>query len=91
MCGGMRLAPVLKLFVPFALGAFIVAAGRKPVGSTTNASDAVDDIELGPDASEEDRLDAGVQETFPASDPVSVNSPAETAYEKEQRRRRGKK
>ena len=49
---------------------------RKPVppseGSTTNASDAVDDVELPPDADEEDVLDEGLQETFPASDPVSV-------------------
>ena len=44
---------------------------RKP-GSPTNASDAVDDVELPPDATEEDVLDEGLQETFPASDPVSV-------------------
>jgi hypothetical protein len=30
-------------------------------------------------------LDAGVKETFPASDPVSVGKPAETAYEKQKR------
>lgn len=57
-------------------------------GSTTNASDAVDDIELRPDASPEEILDAGVKETFPASDPVSVNSAYESAYEKELRRKR---
>jgi hypothetical protein len=46
---------------------------RKPRrGSQTNASDAVDDVKLGPDASDEDVLDEGLQETFPASDPVSV-------------------
>ena len=45
---------------------------RKP-GSPTNASDAVDDVELPPDADEEDVLDEGLQETFPASDPVSVH------------------
>jgi hypothetical protein len=44
---------------------------KKP-GSATNASDAVDDVELPPDADEEDVLDEGLQETFPASDPVSV-------------------
>jgi hypothetical protein len=43
-----------------------------PKGSTTNASDAVDDVDLPPDATEEDVLDEGLQETFPASDPVSV-------------------
>jgi hypothetical protein len=59
----------------------------RPTGSTTNASDAVDDIDLRPGASHDELVDAGVQETFPASDPVSVN-PSETAYEREQRRRR---
>ncbi|HEV3009137.1 MAG TPA: hypothetical protein VGX52_08905 [Burkholderiales bacterium] len=44
---------------------------RSP-GSPTNANDKVDDIELPPDATEEDVLDEGLQETFPASDPVSV-------------------
>jgi hypothetical protein len=46
--------------------------GSPTKGSTTNASDAVDDVEIPPDASEEDVLDEGLQETFPASDPVSV-------------------
>ena len=84
----MRIAPALKLLLPLAaIGAFVAAARRSP-GSPTNASDAVDDIELAADATREEKLDAGVQETFPASDPVAVNSPAETAYEKELRRRR---
>jgi hypothetical protein len=56
------------------------------VGSLTSASDAVDDIELGSDPHPEEILDAGVKETFPASDPVSVNNAYETAYEKAQRR-----
>ena len=54
-------------------------------GSTTNASDAVDDIPLRPNASVDEKLDAGVQETFPASDPVSIAEPSETAYERQQR------
>ena len=41
-------------------------------GSTTNASDAVDDIHLPPKPTSDDLIDAGVKETFPASDPVSV-------------------
>ena len=57
-------------------------------GSTTNASDAVDDIDLPPNPTAEQKLDAGVQETFPASDPVSVTQPSETAYEAAQRRKR---
>jgi hypothetical protein len=36
----------------------------------------------------EQKLDAGVQETFPASDPVSITQPSETAYEAAQRRKR---
>ena len=48
----------------------------------------MDDIDLPPDAHEEDVLDAGVKETFPASDPVSVSSQGETAWERQQRARR---
>jgi hypothetical protein len=33
----------------------------------------------------EEKLDEGVQETFPASDPVSIAHPSETAYERKQR------
>jgi len=63
---------------------------QPPTGSTTNASDAVDDIELPPNPSAEEKLDAGVQETFPASDPVSIAKPSETAYEREKRLKRGR-
>jgi hypothetical protein len=44
----------------------------KKGGSPTNASEAVDDVKLPPDATADDVLDEGLQETFPASDPVSV-------------------
>jgi hypothetical protein len=57
---------------------------RRSPGSQTNASDAMDDIKLGPNASSEEHLDAGVMGTFPASDPVS-SKPSETAWEREQR------
>jgi len=57
-------------------------------GSTTNASDAVDDIPLKSNATIDEKLDAGVQETFPASDPVSIAQPSETAYERQQRLKR---
>ena len=53
-------------------------------GSTTNASDAVDDIKLRPNASVDEKLDAGVMGTFPASDPVSTKA-SETAYERQKR------
>jgi hypothetical protein len=56
-------------------------------GSTTNASDAVDDIHLPPRATTDQQLDAGVKETFPASDPVSISAEGETAWEKQQRGR----
>ena len=57
----------------------------KAPGSTTNASDAVDDINVRPNASSDEHLDAAVMETFPASDPVSPGKPSETAWEKQQR------
>ena len=60
-------------------------------GSTTNASDAVDDVKLPPNPTVDEKLDEGVQETFPASDPVSIAHPSETAYEREQRLKRGRK
>jgi hypothetical protein len=82
--------PILRIAAAAAAGYWLHRRGRKPrhTGSTTNASDAVDDIELKSDASHEEVVDAGVQETFPASDPVSVK-PSETAYERDQRKRGG--
>jgi hypothetical protein len=60
---------------------------RGYTGSTTNASDAMDDIHVPPNASTDQQLDAGEKETFPARDPVSVSAEGETAWEKQQRRR----
>ena len=54
-------------------------------GSTTNASDAMDDIHLRPGAGSEEHLDAAVMETFPASDPVSSGKPSETAWQRQER------
>ncbi|HWI35026.1 MAG TPA: hypothetical protein VNU64_01130 [Burkholderiales bacterium] len=54
-------------------------------GSTTNASDAMDDIHVRPGATSDEHLDAAVMETFPASDPVSPGKPSETAWERQQR------
>ena len=45
--------------------------GKGP-GSPTNASEAVDEVVLPPKPTVEEKVDAGVKETFPASDPVSV-------------------
>jgi hypothetical protein len=82
--------PLIKLGLAAAAGYFLYNSymRSRAVGSTTNASDAVDDIELPSNPTVEEKLDAGVQETFPASDPVSITHPSETAYEAEQRRKR---
>ena len=77
--------PLFRLALIAGAGYFFYNRYRNRHGSTTNASEAVDDIELGPNASHDETLDAGVKETFPASDPVSVSAPAETAYEKKKR------
>jgi hypothetical protein len=58
---------------------------RRTAGSTTNASDAMDDIHVRSGASADEHLDAAVMETFPASDPVSPGKPSETAWERQQR------
>jgi hypothetical protein len=80
----MRLIPLLAVA---GAAAYFYNKSRKArgIGSQTNASDAVDDIELSPNPHPEEVLDAGVKETFPASDPVSVNNQYETAYEKKKR------
>ena len=80
--------PLIKLGLAAAAGYYFYNRFRRSrgAGSTTNASDAVDDVKLGPNPTVEEKLDAGVQETFPASDPVSVAHPSETAYEREKQR-----
>ena len=79
--------PLIKLGLAAAAGYYFYNKYRKSraTGSTTNASEAVDDIELGRHPKAEELLDAGVKETFPASDPVSTSAPSETAYEKKKR------
>jgi hypothetical protein len=79
----MRLIPLLAAA---GAAAWLYRKYAKPrgAGSQTNASDAVDDIELSANPTQDEMLDAGVQETFPASDPVAVDK-VETAYEKQQR------
>ena len=59
------------------------AKKQKPTGSTTNASHAVDDLHLPPQPSADQAQDHGVQETFPASDPVAVGSAAHKAKKAE--------
>ena len=60
----------------------------RATGSTTNASDAVDDVHVPPRAGTDEHLDAAVMETFPASDPISPGKPSETAWERQQRLKR---
>jgi hypothetical protein len=84
--------PIFKLGLAAAAGYYFYNRFRKSrgPGSTTNASDAVDDVKLGPNPTVEEKLDEGVKETFPASDPVSVAHPSETAYERKQREQSGR-
>jgi hypothetical protein len=79
----MRLIPLLAV-AGAAAWLYNKSRNSRGAGSPTNASDAVDDIELSPNPTQDEMLDAGVQETFPASDPVAVDK-VETAYEKQKR------
>jgi hypothetical protein len=78
--------PLFRLALMAGAGYFFYNRYRNRGRSQTNASDAMDDIELGPNATADEALDAGVKQTFPASDPVSVSASGETAYEKKKRR-----
>jgi len=80
----------MRLLIALAAGAAAYYFYRqrqllKSPGSTTNASDAMDDIHVRPNASSDEHLDAAVMETFPASDAVSPGKPSETAWERQQR------
>lgn len=77
--------PLVKLALAAGAAYYFYNRSRRHHGSQTNASDAMDDIDLPPNPDVEELLDAGVKETFPASDPVSISQPSETAYEKNQR------
>ena len=78
--------PLFKLALMAGAGYYFYNRYRnRASGSTTNASDAVDDIVVGANPDRDELLDAGVKETFPASDPVAVGPNSETAYEKKKR------
>ena len=75
----------------YAAAALVAAAAviyvfsqRRPTshGSTTNASDARSAPLLAADATAEEILDAAVEYTFPASDPISIEHAYETALSK---------
>ena len=77
--------PFFRLALMAGAGYFFYNRYRNRGRSQTNASEAMDDIDLGPNPHPEEVLDAGVKGTFPASDPVSVSAGGETAYEKKKR------
>ena len=52
------------------------------------APGTVDDVKLPPNPTTDEKLDEGVKETFPASDPVSIAHPSETAHDREKRLKR---
>lgn len=82
------LIPSLAFGVGAALAGAALLANRlrrRGPGSQTNASEAIDDINLRSRPSAEDVVDAGVQHTFPASDPTAVQGAFETAFDREQR------
>ena len=56
---------------------------KKPTGSTTNASDAVNDTKLPAKPTTEEVVDHAGKESFPASDPVAVGSAHHKAAKKE--------
>ena len=56
---------------------------KKPVGSTTNASDAVNDTKLPSKPTTDEVVDQGGKESFPASDPVAIGSAHHKAKERE--------
>jgi hypothetical protein len=79
--------PLFKLGLAAAAGYYFYNRYRqsRSAGSQTNASDAVDDVQLGSNPTHEELLDEAVKETFPASDPVAADARSETAYEKQKR------
>jgi hypothetical protein len=63
----------------------------KPVGSLTSANEVVDSAELPPDPDPEEILDAAVAYTFPASDPIAVDSAFRHALCRQQQKKKTNK
>lgn len=79
--GAMRKTIRIAVLAAGALGAYSIYRSRRReqqmldrAGSPTNASEAVDCVEIRPDADADEVLDAAVEQTFPASDPISIDS-----------------
>jgi len=82
----MHPALVVPLAAAAAACAYFMLRRQRSAGSQTNASDAVSNVQLARRPSSEQVMDAGVQQTFPASDPVAVEGAFDTAFEREKRR-----
>ena len=79
-----RLTYTASALIAAATVIYVFSRRRTPsYGSATNASDAVSAPFLAADATPEDVLDVGVQYTFPASDPVSIEHAYNAARAKE--------
>jgi len=63
----------------------------KPVGSLTSANEVVDSAELPPDPDPDEVLDAAVAYTFPASDPIAVDSAFRHALCRQQKKKKANK
>ena len=59
----------------------------KPVGSLMSANELVDSAQLPPDPDPEEVLDVAVAYTFPASDPIAVDSAFRHALCRQQKKR----
>ena len=59
----------------------------KPVGSLTSANELVDSGALPPDPDPDEVLDVAVAYTFPASDPIAVDSAFRHALCRQQKKR----
>lgn len=76
--------PILTILAAAALAATLAFAGKRnraprSTGARSVAYGAVDAPDIAPDATPEELLDAAVQYTFPASDPISIESAYRTA------------
>jgi hypothetical protein len=71
--------PVLPIVAAAALAAAVVFVGKRKreprsIGSQSIAHDVVDAPAIAPGATPEELLDAAVQYSFPASDPISIEA-----------------
>lgn len=82
----MSIRLVFLVMVGAAAAGLLYVLPQQRRGSATNIYNGIDAPELPPDASPDEVLDAGVEYSFPASDPISI----ESAYRHAARRERPK-